>query len=183
MKRTPLYAAHVRAGARMVPFGGWEMPVQYRASSRSTARCARAAGLFDVSHMGEFEVAGPGALAARSSEPPRTTSRRSRSARSSTRCCATPDGGIVDDLTVYRLADDHFMLTVNAANIDKDWAWVGAARGGRRRSNERDATTPALLAVQGPQAEALVGRARRRWTCAAIGYYRFRGARSPACRR
>ena len=136
LKRTPLYDAHVKAGARMVPFGGWEMPVQYAGIVEEHRAVRAAVGCFDVSHMGEFEVEGPGAV------------------QYSLLCY--PDGGIVDDLTVYRLASDRYMLTVNASNIDKDWRWVTEHGGGAQWRNVSDAT--GLVAVQGPKAEALVGR-------------------------
>jgi len=170
LKRTPLYAVHVRAGARMIPFGGWEMPVQYSGIVEEHRTVRRAVGLFDVSHMGEFEVAGPGALAVLQRLTTNDVSALAVGQIQYSLFCY-PDGGIVDDLTLYRLGDDRFMLTVNAANIDKDWAWVTEhGRGDARWSNVSAET--ALLAVQGPRAEALVGRLAD-MDVTAIGYYRF----------
>ena len=170
LKRTPLYAVHVRAGARMVPFGGWEMPVQYSGIVEEHRTVRSAVGLFDVSHMGEFEVAGPGALAVLQRLTTNDVSAQAVGQIQYSLLCY-PDGGIVDDLTLYRLGDDRFMLTVNAANIDKDWAWVTEhGRGDARWSNVSAET--ALLAVQGPRAEALVGRLAD-MDVTAIGYYRF----------
>jgi len=170
LKRTPLYAVHVRAGARMVPFGGWEMPVQYSGIVEEHRTVRRAVGLFDVSHMGEFEVVGPGALAVLQRLTTNDVSALAVGQIQYSLLCY-PDGGIVDDLTLYRLGDDRFMLTVNAANIDKDWAWVTEhGRGDARWSNVSAET--ALLAVQGPRAEALVGRLAD-MDVTAIGYYRF----------
>src|SRR6185436_18736168 len=134
--------AHVKAGARMVPFGGWEMPVQYAGILEEHRAVRRAVGLFDISHMGEFEIAGAEALAI-------------GQVQYSLLCY--PEGGIVDDLTLYRLEADRYMLTVNASNIDKDWAWVGEQGQGQARWKNVSAET-ALLAVQGPKAEGLVGR-------------------------
>jgi len=123
LKRTPLRDVHVAAGAKMVPFGGWDMPVQYTGIIEEH-RCVRSAvGLFDISHMGEFEVRGPGALAAVQALTTNDASALAIGQVQYSLLCY-PEGGIVDDLTLYRLADDRFMLTVNASNIDKDWSWV-----------------------------------------------------------
>jgi aminomethyltransferase len=169
LRRTPLFAAHVKAGARMVPFGGWEMPVQYTGIVGEHRTVRRAVGLFDVSHMGEFEVAGPRALAVLQ----RLTTNEAaalEAGRVQYSLLCYPDGGIVDDLTVYRLAGDRFMLTVNAANIDKDWAWV-SEHGSEARWRNISAET-ALLAVQGPKAEACVQRLADR-DLSGIRYYWF----------
>ena len=140
LKRTPLYAAHVKAGARMVEFGGWDMPVQYGGIIEEHRRVRGAVGLFDVSHMGEFEVEGEGALAALQTLTTNdVTALEIGQVQYSVFCY--PHGGIVDDLTVYRLAADRFMVTVNAGNIDKDWAWVterSAERGGDARWTNAD---------------------------------------------
>src|ERR671931_486473 len=155
LRRTPLFDAHVAAGARMVPFGGWEMPVQYVGIVDEHRTVRAAVGLFDVSHMGEFEVDGPEALAALQALTTNDASALDIGQVQYSLLCY-PDGGIVDDLTVYRLGVDRYMLTVNASNIDKDWRWVTEHGAGARWRNVSDAT--GLVAVQGPQAEALVGR-------------------------
>jgi aminomethyltransferase len=170
LKRTPLFAAHVKAGARMVPFGGWEMPVQYSGIVEEHRTVRAAVGCFDVSHMGEFEVEGPGALVALQRLTTNdVTALEVGQVQYSVLCY--PHGGIVDDLTVYRLASERYMVTVNAGNIDKDWAHV-TERGdaGARWRNVSDAT--GLIAVQGPKAEALVGRLALA-DVTRIGYYRF----------
>src|SRR2546427_29581 len=173
LKRTPLFDAHVAAGARMVPFGGWEMPVQYTGIIEEHRTVRSAVGLFDVSHMGEFEVTGAQALAALQVLTTNDVSALEIGQVQYSLLCV-PDGGIVDDLTLYRLGAERFMLTVNAANIDKDWAWVTEQsrqfRGAAWRNVSADT---ALIAVQGPKAEALVGRLAA-CDVAAIGYYRFR---------
>jgi aminomethyltransferase len=173
LRRTPLYDAHLKAGARMVPFGGWEMPVQYTGIVEEHRVVRGRVGLFDVSHMGEFEVSGVGALAAVQRLTTNDAAALAPGQLQYSLLCH-PDGGIVDDATVYRLSDEHFMITVNASNIDKDWAWVtGNAPEGRWR-NVSMAT--GLIAVQGPRAEALVGGLADR-DVTAIGYFRFaRGA-------
>jgi len=172
LKRTPLYDAHLQAGARMVPFGGWEMPVQYTGIIEEHRRVRSAVGLFDVSHMGEFEVEGAEAAAALQFLTTNdVTALEIGQVQYSLLC--DPHGGIVDDLTVYRFGPDHFMLTVNAGNIDKDWAWVtgqSARFPGARWRNMSEAT--GLIAVQGPRAEALVSRLADA-DVTLIGYYRF----------
>jgi aminomethyltransferase len=170
LKRTPLYAAHVKAGARMVPFGGWEMPVQYRGIVEEHRTVRAAVGCFDVSHMGEFEVEGPGALATLQRLTTNDVAALETGQVQYSVLCY-PHGGIVDDLTVYRLAAERYMITVNASNIDKDWAHVTEGGGASARwRNVSDAT--GLIAVQGPRAEALVGRLAD-VDVTRIGYYRF----------
>jgi aminomethyltransferase len=169
LKRTPLYDAHVKAGARMVPFGGWEMPVQYAGIVEEHRTVRTTVGLFDVSHMGEFEVDGPQALAALQSLTTNDVSALDIGQVQYAALCY-PDGGIVDDLTVYRLGAERYMLTVNAGNIDKDWEWVTTQAPGPRWRNVSADT--GLIAVQGPNAEALVGALAER-DVTSIGYYRF----------
>jgi aminomethyltransferase len=167
LKRTPLYAAHVKAGARMVPFGGWEMPVQYTGILDEHRATRAAVGIFDVSHMGEFEVEGPEALAAVQAL---TTNDAATLAPGQVQYAVLchPDGGIVDDLTVYRLGADRFMITVNASNIDKDWAWV--TEHGRVARWKDVSEETGLIAVQGPRAQGLVARLADR-DVASIRYY------------
>src|SRR5688572_25841812 len=169
LKRTPLYDAHVKAGARMVPFGGWEMPVQYAGIIDEHRTVRTSVGLFDVSHMGEFEVEGPEALDALQSLTTNDVSTLDIGQVQYSALCY-PDGGIVDDLTVYRLGAERYMLTVNASNIDKDWEWVTTHGAGAHWRNASAET--ALIAVQGPKAEALVGELTER-DVAGIGYYHF----------
>jgi len=172
LQRTPLYEAHVKAGARMVPFGGWEMPVQYAGIIEEHRAVRNAVGLFDVSHMGEFELTGPHALDTLQRLTTNDVAALAVGQVQYSLLCY-PRGTIVDDLTVYRLADDRFMLTVNAANIDTDWAYVnqytGQGQGARWKNVSADT---GLIAVQGPRAEALVCRLAAE-DVAKIGYYRF----------
>ena len=171
LKRTPLYDAHVKAGARMVPFGGWEMPVQYSGIVEEHRAVRGAVGCFDVSHMGEFEVEGPQALAALQRLTTNDVAALEVGQVQYSLLCY-PDGGIVDDLTLYRLAPERFMLTVNASNIDKDWVHIQEASpppGAAARWRNVSADT-GLIAVQGPKAEALVGRLADR-DVTRIAYY------------
>src|SRR3989441_10319957 len=171
LKRTPLPQAPVKAGARMVPFGGWDMPVQYPGIVEEHRTVRSAVGLFDVSHMGEFEVEGPGALAALQHLTTNDVAALHVGQVQYSLLCY-PNGTIVDDLTVYRVGDDRYMLTVNAGNIDKDWAWVTEHTRDVKDARWRNASEgTGLTAVQGPKAEALVGRLADR-DVAAIGYYR-----------
>jgi aminomethyltransferase len=169
LRRTPLYDAHLEAGARMVPFGGWEMPVQYTGIIDEHRTVRSRVGLFDVSHMGELAVEGAGALDAVQRLTTNDAARLEVGQLQYSLLCY-PEGGIVDDATVYRLAPERFMITVNASNIDKDWAWVTGQAPGARWRNE--SATTGLVAVQGPRAEALVGRLTDR-DVTAIGYFRF----------
>ncbi len=124
LKKTPLNARHRSLGARMVEFGGWDMPVEYSGISDEHMAVRTRAGLFDVSHMGEIEIAGRGCAQGRPAHHLATTRRSSRSARSRYSALTTPQGTFVDDVLTYKLPDEHFMLVVNASNIIKDFNWI-----------------------------------------------------------
>src|SRR3954467_2542599 len=122
LRRTPLYDRHQAAGARLVPFAGWDMPVQYEGIRQEHVNVRRSAGLFDVSHMGEIETSGPQAeefLQRILSND--VTKIAERGAQYSVLC--KPDGGVLDDLFTYRLEPDRFLTVTNASNHDKDLAW------------------------------------------------------------
>jgi aminomethyltransferase len=152
LKRTPLYERHREAGAKFVDFGGWEMPVQYSSILDEHRTVRTSVGLFDVSHMGEIEIRGPRAEAVVQRLTTNDASKlEALQVQYSTLCY--PYGGIVDDLTVYRLGPEHFFLCVNAANIEKDYAWiVEQARDEVDISNISEQI--AQLALQGRQAQA-----------------------------
>ncbi len=173
LKRTPLYETHRRLGARLVEFGGWEMPVQYSGILEEHRAVRQRAGLFDVSHMGEFRVEGPGALDFLQSLVPNDVSRLSIHQALYTQLCH-PTGGTVDDLLIYRLSETEYMTVVNAGTMEKDWAWVTghlAGREGVTLTNISDAT--ALLALQGPLAERVL-QPLTDTPLAEIAYYHFR---------
>jgi aminomethyltransferase len=109
----------------MVPFGGWEMPVEYSGITAEHMRCGTRAGVFDVSHMGEIEVAGQGCAGRRAAD---FEQRREPAAGGQAHYSAltTFEGTFVDDMLVYRMAPNHFMMVVNASNIEKDYAWIAA---------------------------------------------------------
>ena len=156
LKQTPLHARHRAMGARMVPFGGWDMPVEYSGISEEHLAVRTAAGLCDVSHMGEVEIAGSQALAA---VQRMTCNDASRLAVGQVQYSAltTHKGTFVDDLLVYRLADDHFLLVINASNIERDVAWI---REELKLLGDAVAVNVssryALLALQGPRAAAIL---------------------------
>lgn len=149
MKRTPFYAIHQNAGAKIVPFGGFDMPVQYAGIMEEHKTVRSAVGVFDVSHMGEFFATGREALSFLQKVTVNDVSKLSPGkAQYSAMCYA--DGGIVDDLLVYMLADQSYMIVVNAANIEKDWAWMEKhCPHDVKFENKSDET--ALLAIQGPK--------------------------------
>src|SRR4029453_14101575 len=129
LKRTPLYDRHVAAGARLVPFAGWEMPVQYAGIREEHVAVRRAAGIFDVSHMGQIEPAGPGAGALLQRLLSNDVSRlREGGAQYSVLC--REDGGVLDDLFSYRLGPDRFLTVTNPANHHKDPPWFQKQAGG-----------------------------------------------------
>src|SRR5215470_11610822 len=152
LKKTPLYARHCRSNARMVPFGGWEMPVEYSGITAEHMAVRTRAGVFDVSHMGEIEIAGKGAL-----EAVQRISSNDASAlqigQAQYAGLLTPDGTFIDDLLVYRMASSHFMLVVNAANTAKDYAWISEQVKLSGDAAVVDSSSRyALIAIQGPAA-------------------------------
>lgn len=172
LKRTPLYDQHADLDARMVPFAGFSMPVQYPTGIRREHEAVRqAAGLFDVSHMGEFLITGPDAGAfvswTTSNDP---LSLDIGQAQYSVMC--HENGGIVDDLLVYRLGEDRFRLVVNAANLDKDWKHLQgqATRFDVHLEDESDRV--GLLALQGPLSQEILTPLASE-DLDAIGFYEF----------
>jgi aminomethyltransferase len=152
LKQTPLYAVHRAAGAKFVDFGGWEMPVQYASILEEHRAVRTSVGLFDVSHMGEIEIRGPGAQAVVQRLTTNDAAKLEAFQVQYTTLCY-PHGGIVDDLTVYRLGPEHFLLCVNAANIEKDFAWIVEQAHGDADITNTSAQI-AQLALQGRYAQA-----------------------------
>jgi aminomethyltransferase len=153
--RTPLYDRHVAAGARMVPFAGWEMPVQYEGVIPEHRAVREDAGVFDVSHMGEIEVEGPKAGELLQSLLSNDLGKVDVGGAQYT-LLTNESGGIVDDLIVYRLEPGRFLLVVNAANREADFEWIRERE--IRGSDVRDLSDEyALLAVQGPRALERLG--------------------------
>jgi aminomethyltransferase len=169
-KRTPLYAVHKRLGARLIPFGGWEMPVEYSGIAKEHRAVRTTAGLFDVSHMGEFEVRGPQALdLIQLISTNNAASLVNGQAQYS--AMAYPSGTVVDDLLVYRRGADDFMLVVNAGNIQKDFEWIQSHnRFDANLKNISDEVT--LLALQGPNSTRIL-ESLTSIGLNGIGYYHF----------
>jgi glycine cleavage system T protein (aminomethyltransferase) len=152
LRTTPLHARHRASGARMVPYAGWEMPVEYSGIVNEHLAVRSRAGLFDVSHMGEIEVAGKGALEA----VQRVSSNDAAALKVGQAQYAgllTPEGTFIDDMLVYRMGPSHFMLVVNAANTVKDFAWISEQVKLTGDAACVDSSSRyALLAIQGPAA-------------------------------
>ncbi len=156
LRKTPLNAKHRAHGARMVPFGGWDMPVEYSGIVNEHLAVRTRAGLFDVSHMGEIELAGKDALAAVQTISANDATKLSVG-QAQYSALTTPAGTFIDDLLVYRLANDHYLLVVNAGNIEKAYKWIGDhARPAGDVAVVNSSARYALLAVQGPQAVGIV---------------------------
>jgi aminomethyltransferase len=156
LRKTPLNTRHRALGARMVPFGGWDMPVEYSGIVAEHMAVRTKAGLFDVSHMGQIELAGTNALAAVQFISTNDASRLN-TGQAQVAGLTTPEGTFVDDLLVYRLAGDHFMLVVNAGNIDRDYRWiVEHVQKMGDVAVVNSSARYALLAIQGPSAQAIV---------------------------
>jgi glycine cleavage system T protein (aminomethyltransferase) len=152
LRKTPLNAVHRESGARMVPFGGWDMPVEYSGLIAEHMAVRRAAGLFDVSHMGEFEVAGPGAQDFLQRVTANNVAKLT-DGHAQYSALPLPNGAPVDDVIVYRHAADRFLLVVNAGNLEKDWKWLQAQGPEGCTLTDRSDET-ALLALQGPSSQA-----------------------------
>jgi aminomethyltransferase len=155
LRRTPLYGKHVEAGARMVPFAGWEMPVQYEGVIPEHRAVRTDAGVFDVSHMGELEVEGPTAAQLLQRMLSNDIEKLAPGDAQYT-LLTIEDGGIIDDLIVYRLDEHRYLLVINASNRETDFAWLKDHE--LRGSDVRDVSDEyALLAVQGPRALERLG--------------------------
>ena len=150
LKTVTLNDVHRQLGAKMVPFAGYYMPVRYSSDLDEHHTVRRAVGIFDVSHMGEFRVRGPHALALIQRVTTNDASKL-QDGQAQYSCLPNAQGGIVDDLLVYRLAADDYLLVVNASNIEKDWNWISQhTTAGAELENISDQIS--LFAVQGPHA-------------------------------
>lgn len=171
-KRTCLYEKHVALGAKMVPFGGFEMPIQYTDIADEHNAVRQACGVFDVSHMGEVLVEGPDAE--RYVQHIFTNDVAGAPiGKIYYGMMLHPHGGTVDDLLVYKMAEQKFFLVINAANIDKDYAWMLAQKDGMDVSVINQSEQYGQLAVQGPQAEALTEKLLG-LECAELAFYTFK---------
>ncbi|MEZ4777276.1 MAG: glycine cleavage system aminomethyltransferase GcvT [Bacteroidia bacterium] len=153
-KKTELHAIHEQLGAKLIPFAGYDMPVRYQSDKAEHLAVRESAGLFDVSHMGEFIVRGPKALELIQKI---SSNDASKLEPGKAQYCCMPNyqGGIVDDMIVYYIREDQYMIVVNASNIEKDWNWISESNTmGAEMIDISEETS--LLAVSGPKAEAIV---------------------------
>lgn len=170
MKNTALTQVHEALGAKMVPFAGFNMPVQYEGVNAEHETVRNAVGVFDVSHMGEFLLSGPDAL----DLIQRVTTNDASTltiGRAQYSCLPNGKGGIVDDLIVYRIKEEEYLLVVNASNIEKDWNWI-SSHNSKNVSMRNLSDDYSLLAIQGPKAvEAM--QSLTSVDLSAIKYYHF----------
>ncbi|HYC87549.1 MAG TPA: glycine cleavage system aminomethyltransferase GcvT, partial [Chryseosolibacter sp.] len=169
-KKIPLNDLHVRLGAKMVPFAGFNMPVRYSSDIEEHMAVRNAVGVFDVSHMGEFTIKGPNALdliqRVTSNDASKLTDGQAQYS-----CLPNKSGGIVDDLIVYKIKDNDYLLVVNASNIEKDWNWISGfnSRGAEMKNISEDIC---LFAVQGPKAVTTLQKLTKT-DLGSIKYYHF----------
>ncbi|CCQ90002.1 Aminomethyltransferase [Nitrospina gracilis 3/211] len=175
LKTTPLHAIHVRLGAKMVPFAGWDMPIQYKGVMDEHRTVRDGVGIFDVSHMGEVEVKGPQAKAFLQHLVTNDVEKMTDGGILYSLMCYE-NGGVVDDLLIHRFDDDHYFLCVNAANTDKDFDWIEQQTKGFDVTVENTSDQTAQLAVQGKHAEALL-KPMLDIPVADIAYYTFQRGR------
>lgn len=171
MKQTALYEIHKALGAKMVPFAGYEMPVQYEGVNAEHITVRNSVGVFDVSHMGEFLIEGPNALKLVQSVCSNDASHLAIG-QAQYSCLPNSNGGIVDDLIVYRLKELAFLLVVNASNIEKDWNWI-QSKNSENVKMKNLSDDYSLLAIQGPAAvEAM--QPLSSFDLSAIKFYHFK---------
>jgi len=174
LKKTALNAAHRQLGGRMVEFGGWDMPVQYPAGTMTEhLRTRTQAGLFDVSHMGEIDVRGVDSIAfvnrIASNDATKLVDGQAHYS-----ALTTPEGTVIDDLLVYRLAEDHLLLVVNAGTTDKDWEWISSHRQPGDNLELRNVSGEfCQIALQGPEALSILQQLTET-PLTEIKYYHFR---------
>ena len=169
-KLVPLNDVHVKLGAKMVPFAGFNMPVRYSSDIEEHMAVRKGVGVFDVSHMGEFTLKGPNALDLIQRVTSNDASKlESKQAQYS--CLPNETGGIVDDLIVYKIKDEDYLIVVNASNIDKDWEWISRynTKGVDMKNISEDVC---LFAVQGPAAAKTLQKLTNE-DLGAIKYYHF----------
>ncbi|MEW9107718.1 MAG: glycine cleavage system aminomethyltransferase GcvT [Cytobacillus gottheilii] len=170
LKRTPLFDVYKEYGAKTIDFGGWDLPVQFSSIKEEHEAVRTKAGLFDVSHMGEIEVKGPDSLSYLQKMMTNDVSRLKTDGALYTAMCYE-NGGTVDDLLVYKLKEEHYLLVVNAANIDKDYDWLKQHEEGNVEVINLSEQY-AQLALQGPLAETVLQKLTSD-DLSAIGFFKF----------
>ncbi|PLT29174.1 glycine cleavage system aminomethyltransferase GcvT [Peribacillus deserti] len=172
LKRTPLYEVYAEYGAKTIDFGGWDLPVQFSSIKEEHEAVRTKAGLFDVSHMGEIEVKGPESLAFLQKMMTNDVSKLKDGGAQYTAMCYE-NGGTVDDLIVYKKADDDYLLVVNAANIQKDYEWLNENLTEKCELNNISSNI-AQLALQGPKAEKVLQKLAPKHNLHEIGFFKFK---------
>ena len=173
LKSTPLNSIHRKLGGRMVEFGGWDMPVQYPAGTvEEHVRTRTHAGLFDVSHMGEIDVRGLDAVAFVNGLVSNDASKLV-DGQAQYSALTTPEGTVIDDLLVYRFAEDHLLLVVNAGTTDKDWDWISSHRENEDIELRNVSDNYCQIALQGPDALGILQKLTR-LPLSEVKYYHFR---------
>jgi aminomethyltransferase len=171
LKRTPLFEVYKEYGGKTIDFGGWELPVQFSSIKDEHEAVRTKAGLFDVSHMGEVEVKGPDSLQYLQKMLTNDISKLKNGGAQYTAMCYD-NGGTVDDLLVYKLTDNHYLLVVNASNIEKDYKWLEDHLEGDVLIDNLSEKM-AQLAVQGPLAEQVLQKLAGDTNLADIGFFKF----------
>lgn len=172
LKRTPLFTVYKQHGAKTIDFGGWDLPVQFSGIKEEHEAVRTKAGLFDVSHMGEIEVTGADSLKYLQKMMTNDVSLiKNGSAQYSAMCYE--NGGTVDDLLIYKLAEDHYLLCVNASNIEKDFQWLNEHVTGEEVELVNLSEKMAQLALQGPMAEPVLQKLLSQTNLSEIGAFKF----------
>lgn len=171
LKRTPLFEVYKEYGGKTVDFGGWELPVQFSSIKEEHEAVRTKAGLFDVSHMGEIEVKGPDSLDYLQKLMTNDVSKLKNGGAQYTAMCYE-NGGTVDDLLVYKIEDDHYLLVVNASNIEKDYVWMQKHLEGNVKI-ENLSEGMAQIAIQGPKAEGILQKLSAEHDLGTIGFFKF----------
>ncbi len=175
LKKTSLNETHRKLGGRMVEFGGWDMPVQYPAGTMTEhLRTRTNAGLFDVSHMGEIDVRGPDSISFVNRLVSNDASKLV-DGQAQYSALTTPEGTVIDDLLVYRFAEDHLLLVVNAGTTEKDWDWIISHHGDENVELRNASADYCQIAVQGPDAISILQKLTA-VSLSEIRYYHFRYA-------
>ncbi len=172
LKRTPLFTVYKEFGGKTIDFGGWELPVQFSGIKEEHEAVRTRAGLFDVSHMGEFAVKGPGSLKTLQKIMTNDLSRLKAGGAQYTAMC-DENGGTVDDLIIYKRAEEDYLLVVNAANIEKDYKWIERWLEDET-ALENQSEEIAQLAIQGPLAEKILQKLCPGTDLSEIGFFKFR---------
>ena len=169
MKKVPLHDLHEKLGAKIVPFAGYDMPVRYSSDIEEHMTVRNGVGVFDVSHMGEFTIKGPHALDLIQRVTSNDASKLA-DGQAQYSCLPNDAGGIVDDILVYKIKDNDYLMVVNASNIEKDWNWISKHNSEAELKNISDELC--LFAVQGPKAAGVLQKLTKA-ELSAIKYYNF----------